>query len=147
METTGSSSVIVISATSLSTGMVSVVVPIFAFANSGIKISVDGLRDAAGSPITWGVLLGLLVGKPIGVVVATRLAVRSGATDTPDETTPHQILGVGAAAGIGFTVSLFITELALTDPADQANAKLAILIASVVAAGLSTLILRSDRPR
>ncbi len=121
------------------------IVPIFAFANSGIKISVDGLRDAAGSAITWGVLLGLLVGKPIGVVVATRLAVRSGAADTPDGTTPHQILGVGAAAGIGFTVSLFITELALTDPADQANAKLAILIASVVAAGLSTLILRSDR--
>jgi Na+:H+ antiporter, NhaA family len=121
------------------------IVPIFAFANSGMKISVDGLRDAAGSAITWGVLLGLLVGKPIGVVVATRLAIRSGAADKPDGTTPRQILGVGTASGIGFTVSLFITELALTDPADQSHAKLAILTASVAAAGLSTLILRSDR--
>jgi Na+:H+ antiporter, NhaA family len=118
------------------------IVPIFAFANSGIKISVDGLRDAASSAITWGVLLGLLIGKPIGVVVATRLAVHSGAADMPDGSTPHQLLGIGAAAGIGFTVSLFITELAFTDPADQANAKLAILIASVAAAALSPLTLR-----
>jgi Na+:H+ antiporter, NhaA family len=121
------------------------IVPIFAFANSGINISIDGLRDAAGSAVTWGVLLGLLVGKPIGVVVATRLTIRSGVADEPDGTTSRQIVGVGAASGIGFTVSLFITELALTDPVDQANAKLAILVASALAAGLSTLILLTKR--
>jgi Na+:H+ antiporter, NhaA family len=121
------------------------IVPIFAFANSGINISIDGLRDAASSAVTWGVLLGLLVGKPIGIVVATRLTIRSGVADEPDGTTSRQIVGVGAASGIGFTVSLFITELALTDPVDQANAKLAILVASALAAGLSTLILLTKR--
>ncbi|MEO7399119.1 MAG: Na+/H+ antiporter NhaA [Ilumatobacteraceae bacterium] len=117
------------------------IVPIFALANSGIQISVDGLADALGSPITWGVLLGLLLGKPIGVIVATRLAVGSGVADLPEATNPRQILGVGAAAGIGFTVALFITELAFDDPADQSNAKLAILVASVLAAAASCVIL------
>ncbi len=118
-----------------------VIVPIFALANSGIKISADGLADAVRSPITWGVLLGLLAGKPIGVVVATRLAVRAGIADLPEDSSPRQILGIGTAAGIGFTVALFITELAFTDPLQQSNAKLAILVASLLAAGAACLLL------
>jgi NhaA family Na+:H+ antiporter len=82
------------------------------------------------------------LGKPLGVVLATRIAVRSGVADKPKDSTSRQILGVGMAAGIGFTVAMFITELALTDPIQQANAKLAILLASVVAAGLSMLMLK-----
>ncbi len=123
-----------------------VIVPIFALANSGIEISASGLRDAARSPITWGVLFGLLVGKPIGVVIATRATVRAGLADIPDGTTPRQIAGIGAAAGIGFTVALFISELAFTDPVDESNAKLAILVASVLAAAGSSMIL-AFRPR
>ena len=123
-----------------------VIVPIFALANSGIAISADGLRDAARSPITWGVFLGLLVGKPLGVVLATGGAVRAGLADYPEGSAPHQIAGIGAAAGIGFTVALFITELALTDPVDQSNAKLAILVASVLSAVASAAIL-TTRPR
>ena len=119
-----------------------VIVPIFAVANSGISISVAELRDAAGSPVTWGVLLGLLLGKPLGVVAATRSAVRLGIADSPDDAASTQILGVGAAAGIGFTVALFITELALLDPVDRSHAKLAILVASVLAAVGSSVILR-----
>ncbi len=124
-----------------------VIVPVFALANSGIEISADGLGDAVGSPITWGVFLGLLVGKPLGVVLATRATVRAGRADLPEGAVPRQIVGVGAAAGIGFTVALFIAELALTDPVDQSNAVLAILAASIVAAAGSTVILRWSSPQ
>ena len=118
------------------------IVPVFALANSGISISASGVRDAVGSPITWGVVFGLLAGKPLGVVVATRLAVRSGAADAPEHSTPRHVLGIGTAAGIGFTVALFITELALTDADDRSHAKLAILVSSVIAALAASAILR-----
>ncbi len=121
------------------------IVPLFALANSGIKLSAGGFRHAASSRIAWGVLLGLLVGKPLGVILATRTTIRAGFADTPAGATPRHIIGVAAASGIGFTVSLFITELAFTDPPDRAEAKLAILVASALAAALSTLILRSRR--
>ena len=124
-----------------------VIVPIFALANSGISISSDELRAAIDSPITWGVLFGLLLGKPLGVVLATRTTVRAGLADLPDGSTPRQILGIGSAAGIGFTVALFITELAFTDPVDQSNAKLAILVASVLAAAASSVILTTGSRR
>jgi NhaA family Na+:H+ antiporter len=125
-----------------------VIVPIFALANSGIEISSNALDDAIGSPIFWGVLLGLLAGKPIGIMLATRAAIRSGIADRPEGSTSVQIVGIGLAAGIGFTVALFITELALDDPTDQATAKLAILAASVLAAiGASLLLTRGGRGR
>jgi NhaA family Na+:H+ antiporter len=118
-----------------------VIVPVFALANSGLAVSVGGFRDAAGSVVTWGVFLGLVVGKPLGIFVSTRFAVRSGLVDQPRGVSTRHILGAGSAAGIGFTVALFITELALSDVSDQANAKLAILLASVVSALLSIVLL------
>jgi NhaA family Na+:H+ antiporter len=123
-----------------------VIVPIFALANSGIEISSNGLGDAFGSPIFWGVLLGLLAGKPIGILLATRAAIRAGVADYPEGSSTRQIGGIGMAAGIGFTVALFITELALESPTDQSTAKLAILVASVLAAlGASLLLTTSGR--
>ena len=120
------------------------IVPVFALANSGIHVSIDGLRDAAGSAVTWGVFLGLLMGKPLGIILATKIAVRTGVADSPAGATGTHMLGAGTAAGIGFTVALFITELALDNPVDQTNAKLAILLASVVAviAALAILLTR-----
>jgi NhaA family Na+:H+ antiporter len=129
-----------------------VIVPLFALANSGIEISGDGLRDAVGSPLTWGIIAGLVIGKPLGVVLATRGAVKLGLADPPGGAEGRQVVGIGAAAGIGFTVALFITELAFDDPADRADAKLAILVASVLAAIASSVLLttggrrRSDAP-
>ena len=124
-----------------------VIVPVFALANSGISISIAGLRDAVGSAVTWGVLAGLLLGKPLGIVVATRGTIQAGLADTPEGATPRQMIGIGTAAGIGFTVALFITELALTDPTEQSNAKLAILVASVLAAAISTMTLMPGQAR
>ncbi|MGD9997337.1 MAG: Na+/H+ antiporter NhaA [Ilumatobacteraceae bacterium] len=123
------------------------IVPLFALANSGIEISSDGLRDAFGSPLTWGIIGGLVIGKPLGVVLATRGAVALRLADDPDGAQPRQVLGIGAAAGIGFTVALFITELAFDDPADRADAKLAILVASVLAAALSSVVLTTSGRR
>lgn len=118
-----------------------VIVPIFALANSGIEVSIDGLRTALGSVVTWGIFFGLILGKPFGIFLATRLSVKSGIADMPQSANSAQLIGVGTAAGIGFTVALFITELALPNPVDQTNAKMAILFASGMAAMIAVLVL------
>jgi len=118
-----------------------VIVPIFALANIGIEISADGIRAAAKSAITWGVFFGLVIGKPLGVVVAARTTIRTGLGEAPTGSTRRQMTGIGAAAGIGFTVAIFVTELAFTDATRQNDAKLAILAASVVAAGVAAVVL------
>jgi Na+:H+ antiporter, NhaA family len=118
-----------------------VIVPVFALANAGVELSSRTMRDAAGSAVAWGIFAGLVVGKPIGVVAASRIATRSGIAELPPGTGLGQLAGIGQAAGIGFTVALFISELAFTDPARQAEAKLAILVASAVSAFAAIAIL------
>ena len=117
------------------------IVPLFALANAGIEISGVGLRGAVRSPITWAIVCGLVIGKPLGVVVASRVAVRMGIAAPPTASSPRRVLGIGAAAGIGFTVALFITELAFDDPVQIVEAKLAVLVASLAAAGFSAVLL------
>jgi len=119
------------------------IVPLFAFANAGIEVSTDSMRDAFKSPIMWGVLAGLLVGKPLGVTLAVKLAERSGVACRPEGTTTRQLLGAGNAAGIGFTVAIFIAELAFDTEEHQADAKIAILIASMLSGMLAFAVLRS----
>lgn len=126
------------------------VVPLFALANAGIELSGNSLRQAWGSPITWGILVGLVVGKPLGVILASKLAVRSGRADAPAGTTTRQLLGAGHAAGIGFTVALFIAELAfrdgdVIDVRAITDAKVAILAGSVVSGLLAFAVLRGSR--
>lgn len=123
------------------------IVPVFALANSGIEVSINGLRDAFASSVMWGIFFGLLVGKPVGIFLTVRLAIKSGVADAPEGARPLQIMGVGTAAGIGFTVALFITELALTNEVDQTNAKMAILLASITAAILAIGILFKAKPK
>jgi len=110
-----------------------VVVPVFALANAGITVTGAGLRDAFGSALTWGIVAGLVLGKPIGVLAGRAILTRD---------TPPRLAGIGAAAGIGFTVALFIAELAFDDPIQHDQAKLAILVASLLAGCLSTALLR-----
>ncbi len=119
------------------------IVPLFALANSGIEISVTLLGHAASSAITWGIIVGLVIGKPLGITLASRLAVRAQWADDPEGATLRTALGIGGAAGIGFTVALFITELAFTDEVQRSEAKLAILVASATAAIIAALLLRS----
>ena len=117
-----------------------VIVPIFALANAGIVLSSDTFADP--SAVLLGVTAGLVVGKLVGVVSFSWLAVRLGLGRLPGGTRWRHVVGVGAVAGIGFTVSLFITGLALESPELQADAKTGILVASVVAAALGAVVFR-----
>lgn len=119
------------------------VVPVFALANAGVVLSVDALRESATSRITLGVILGLVAGKVIGVTTASAIAVRTGLGRLPNGCEWRDMLGVAAVAGIGFTVSLFITDLAFGDSGLADEAKVGILVASVVAGVLGFAVLRS----
>jgi NhaA family Na+:H+ antiporter len=118
-----------------------VVVPVFALANAGVFLGDGALADAARSRLTWAIGLGLVAGKMLGVSGATGLAVRSRLGRLPAGVSPRHVAGVGALAGIGFTVSLFITDLAFRSEALEAQAKIGILAGSVVAALLGTTLL------
>jgi NhaA family Na+:H+ antiporter len=91
------------------------------------------------------VTLGLVLGKPTGIVAAAWLAVRSRIALKPEAYSWRQLVGAGALGGIGFTMSLFIAGQAFPDPADYAAAKIAIFIASLIAAVLGTIILYPRR--
>jgi NhaA family Na+:H+ antiporter len=120
-----------------------VIVPIFALSSAGVRLSVAALQDAVTSVVAIGVFVGLVVGKPVGVVAASALARWTKVGETPEGVGGREILGLGTTAGIGFTVGLFIAELAFGgDGVLLAQAKIAILFASVVAALLSWAVLR-----
>jgi NhaA family Na+:H+ antiporter len=118
-----------------------VIIPIFALANAGIELSGDALSDAASSSVTVGIVAGLVVGKIVGITGAVLIAVRLGVAGLPGGATPTQVFGVCAVAGIGFTVSLFISNLAYEDEAILSQAKIGVLVASVIAAVIGATIL------
>jgi len=109
------------------------IVPVFALANAGVALSADGIREAAGSGLTLGVVTGLVIGKPAGILIFSWVAVRSGLATLPASVGFVHLLGAGLIAGIGFTVSLFIAGLAFTDPGLIDEGKIGILAASALA--------------
>ena len=118
-----------------------VIVPIFALANAGVVFSGDVLQSPDTARVAIGIVVGLVVGKTVGIVVAAALAIRLGVSHLPRDTTWSQFVGVAAICGIGFTVSLFIANVAFPDPVLVNAAKLAILVASCVAAAVGAAIL------
>jgi Na+:H+ antiporter, NhaA family len=119
------------------------VVPLFALANAGVVLDAAALSAAWSSRVAWGVAAGLLVGKLAGVVGASLLTIRLGLGRLPEDMGSRHLWGLGALAGVGFTVALFVTDLAYgsvpeigVDPA-----KLAILAASLVAGLLGAAVL------
>lgn len=115
-----------------------VVLPVFALANAGVVLSFDVVQGH--SILILAIVLGLVVGKPVGIISAAWLAVRLGIATKPAEYTWRQLSGAGILAGIGFTMSLFIATHAF--PADVASAaKIAIFLASFIAGGLGVLVL------
>lgn len=121
------------------------IIPVFALANAGVDLSGGSLGDAVRSPVTIGIVLGLVVGKLAGVTAFSWLAVRTGLCELPRGATWTQMLGIGGVAGIGFTVSLFITNLAFEQQLITDQAKIGILVASTVAALVGATILRFSR--
>jgi NhaA family Na+:H+ antiporter len=117
------------------------VMPIFALANAGVTIGFTDLASSLAHPVTLGIALGLLVGKPAGIFLFSWAAVRLGICDLPTGVRWRQILGVGILAGIGFTMSLFITNLAFHQPALITDAKVGIFAASLLAGVVGYLLL------
>jgi NhaA family Na+:H+ antiporter len=118
-----------------------VVVPVFALANAGIELSGAAMRDAATSSVTLGVVIGLVVGKLVGITAFAWLAVRFRLGRLPPGVAWREMIGMAALAGIGFTVSIFVTGLAFDDSALQDESKIGVLIASTIAAALGTALL------
>lgn len=116
-----------------------VVLPIFALANAGVILSLGVFETHSG--LMLAIILGLVIGKPVGIFAASWLAVRFRIAVKPEEYSWRQLAGAGALAGIGFTMSLFIATEAFPNPADFAAAKIAIFIASIAAGLVGTAIL------
>lgn len=123
-----------------------VVIPIFALANAGLVITADSVTAAVESSVTHGIIAGLLAGKVAGVLLATWLTVRLGIAALPQGVTWPQVGGVAILAGIGFTVSLFVTDLAYTDPGLIDEARAGVFVASIVAGVTGFLFLRAVSP-
>lgn len=117
-----------------------VIMPVFALANAGVALSSNSLGLLT-EPVGMGVLFGLLIGKPVGVVLAAWIAVKLGIASLPSRVGWRQMAGVGMLAGIGFTMSLFIADLAFTNPDMVDTAKISILAASLIAGVMGYLLL------
>ena len=118
------------------------IVPLFALANAGMAVRGDTAADAVSSPITLGIVGGLVLGKLLGVAGAIAAAVRWGGGRLPDGVTGRHVLGMAGIAGIGFTVSLFVAGLAFEEtPGLEDKAKLGVLVASCLAAVVGGAIL------
>jgi Na+:H+ antiporter, NhaA family len=121
-----------------------VIIPVFALANAGIVLGGDTFTNP--SAVFGGVVIGLVVGKFVGVAGFTWLTVRLGLGRLPEAVEWTHVAGIAALAGVGFTVSLFVTALAYDSLALQEQAKAGILIASVAAAGIGLAILGFRKP-
>jgi NhaA family Na+:H+ antiporter len=119
------------------------VVPIFAFANTGVVITIDSIEGASQSLIAWGIFFGLVLGKPLGVLFASILAKRSKFAEHSEGMNNSSLLATGSAAGIGFTVAIFIANLAFDDPVNQDIAVLAVIVASLVSALISIALFKT----
>ncbi len=119
-----------------------VVLPLFALANADIRLVGLDVDRLILQPVVLGIFFGLLIGKPIGISLLTWLSVRFGLSELPAGVSWRQIVGGGILGGIGFTMSLFIATLAFEDPTLLSEAKIAVLITSVVAGTAGYLFLR-----
>jgi Na+/H+ antiporter NhaA len=117
------------------------IVPIFAFVNAGINVTGGALSASLNSSVTYAIAFGLFFGKPIGITLGAWIAVKTG-SKLPRSVNFTNIFGMGMLAGIGFTVALFITELAYVDEFLLRDAKVGILIASFLAAIFGLMMLK-----
>ena len=118
------------------------IMPVFALANAGVSWSSGALNDTSVDVLT-AVMLGLVVGKPLGVLLFSWLSVRLGVAALPKGVTARHLVVLGAVAGVGFTMALFIAQLGFGEPQLLAAAKLGVLCASGVAAVLALLLGRA----
>mgnify|MGYP000004652673 CR=1 FL=1 len=116
-----------------------VIMPLFAFANAGVILDFSAV--SANLSIVLGVVMGLLLGKPIGIFLFTYFGSKFGIIKKPDDITWREVVAVGFVAGIGFTMSIFITALAFLDPTTIGAVKIGIFIASFLAGVIGVVLL------
>jgi Na+/H+ antiporter NhaA len=119
-----------------------VVLPLFVLANAGVRLDAGSVTAALRSPLTWGIVAGLVIGKFIGITGATWFMRRTGLGQLAPGGTLRRVAGGAALSGIGFTISLFIVDIAISDPARQDQARIGVLLASVIAFGAGWAIFR-----
>ena len=123
------------------------IVPLFAFANTGVVITFESITAASQSLIAWGIFFGLVIGKPLGVLVSALSAKSMKLVELPKDVDKSSLIATGSAAGIGFTVAIFIANLAFDDPIIQDIAVIAVIFASVVSAAISAALFTLLRRR
>lgn len=121
------------------------VIPIFAFANSGVSLSVSTLAEIFTSPIAWGIMCGLALGKPLGILIASKGASKAKVAQLPEGASTAALMAVGSTAGIGFTVAIFIAKLAFSDPALQDLAVSAVMVGSLISGLIGVALFRLIR--
>jgi Na+:H+ antiporter, NhaA family len=114
------------------------ILPIFALANAGVQINVDATRQLL-SPVGLGIILGLVIGKPVGISLLSWIALRTGLAEMPGDLHFKQLVSASVLAGMGFTLSLFIANAAFVGSAMLAAVKLNILVASLLAGVIGTV--------
>ena len=119
------------------------VVPLFAFANAGVVISHASVQAALNSKVAWGIFFGLFIGKPLGIVFSTLAAARLRVGQMPEGAKIASLTATGSAAGIGFTVAIFLARLAFDDVAMQELAIIAVIAASLASGIVSALLYRT----
>ena len=120
-----------------------VIVPLFAFGNTGVEISNNSISSALKSPIAWGIFAGLVVGKPLGILLTVVIAKKIEFAQYPIGSKKLDLFATGSAAGIGFTVAIFIANLAFKDPLIQDIAVISIIMASIASALISLLLFKA----
>ena len=119
------------------------VIPIFALANTGVEISTKSIDDALHSSIALAIVVALVVGKPLGIFLFTKVFSRLKLSESPEQNGKLDLVATGSAAGIGFTVSIFIAKLAFKEESLQDLAIVAVIFASVISAFLSFILFKS----
>ena len=119
-----------------------VIMPVFALSNAGVPFLSEGALSAFDSPVALGIIVGLVIAKPLGIVLFAWIAVKTGIASLPRDIGWVHITGAALLGGIGFTMAIFVTGLAFTDPTLVLQSKMAILIASLAAGAIGFLILR-----
>ncbi|BBX05099.1 Na+/H+ antiporter NhaA [Mycolicibacterium moriokaense] len=109
------------------------VLPLFALVNAGVRLDSASLSAAARSPLTWGIVAGLVIGKFIGITGATWFMSRTGLGQLAPGLRLRRVAGGAALSGIGFTISLFIVDIAISEPARQDQARIGVIAASLIA--------------
>jgi NhaA family Na+:H+ antiporter len=121
------------------------VVPVFAFANSGVELSRTALSDALDSPVAWGIMTGLVLGKPLGVFLTSKVVSRARLAELPEDGDGLKLIATGSTAGIGFTVAIFIAKLAFDPGATQDLAVTAVIFGSLLSGLISVALFRLSR--